>query len=133
MLQLYDLWRRLTTLDGLPEDLVPQLAWTANLVPATIHGTKPDRATFYDGGDWNELPATPLEGSMRAFVKYQPDHPMAPFARYRIQCVIAPLVIALRDQTVTTRRLLVDPDMPNGTPATTTMFSPGLARPLSFA
>jgi len=81
MLQLYDLWKRLTASDGAQEDLAPQLEWTANLVPATIHGTKPDRVTFYDGGDWNDLPATPLVGSMQGFVKYLPNHPMAPFAR----------------------------------------------------
>ena len=79
MLQLYDLWKRLTGADGTPEDLAPQLQWTANLVPATIHGTKPDRVTFYDGGDWNDLPATPLVGSMQAFIKYLPNHPMAPY------------------------------------------------------
>lgn len=81
MLQLYDLWKRLTTGDGAPEDLAPQLEWTANLVPATIHGTKPDRVTFYDGGDWNDLPATPLKNSMLAFIKYLPGHPMTPYAR----------------------------------------------------
>lgn len=81
MLQLYDLWKRLTTTDGAPEDLAPQLEWNANLVPASIHGTKPDRVTFYDGGDWNTLPADPLMGSMQAFIKYEPSHPMAPYAR----------------------------------------------------
>jgi len=97
MLQLYDLWKRLTTTDGAPEDLAPQLEWTANLVPATIHGTKPDRATFYDGGDWNDLPATPLVGSMTAFVKYLPNHPMAPYARQLLSDVGAPVPGAMTD------------------------------------
>ena len=81
MLQLYDLWKRLTGGEGSAEDLAPQLEWTANLVPAIIHGTKPDRVTFYDGGDWNELPATPLIGSMQAFVRYLPTFATAPYAR----------------------------------------------------
>ena len=80
MLQLYDLWKRLTQ-RRCTEDLAPQLEWTANLVPAIIHGTKPDRVTFYDGGDWNELPATPLIGSMQAFVRYLPNYATAPYAR----------------------------------------------------
>jgi len=91
MLQLYDLWKRLTTSDGAPEDLASQLEWTTNLVPATIHGTKPDRVTFYDGGDWNELPATPLVASMQAFIKYQPNHPMAPYARQLLDDVGYPV------------------------------------------
>ena len=97
MLQLYDLWKRLTTSDGATEDLAPQLEWTANLVPATIHGTKPDRATFYDGGDWNVLPATPLEASMEAFVKYQPSHPMAPYARQLLADIGSPVTGPMTD------------------------------------
>src|SRR5262249_15869304 len=76
VLQIFDLWKRLTA-----EDLASQLAWTSNVVSATIHGTKPDRATFYDGGDWNDLPAVPLVSAMQAFVNYQPDQAMAPYAR----------------------------------------------------
>jgi len=91
MLQLYDLWKRLTGSDGAAEDLAPQLEWTANLVPATIHGTKPDRVTFYDGGDWNDLPATPLVNSMIAFIKYQPTHPMVPYARQLLADVGSPV------------------------------------------
>src|SRR6185295_4902277 len=91
MLQLYDLWKRLTALDGASEDLASQLEWTTNLVPATIHGTKPDRVTFYDGGDWNQLPATPLVASMQAFLKYQPNHPMAPYARQLLDDVGYPV------------------------------------------
>ena len=91
MLQLFDLWKRLTGIDGAPEDLAPQLEWTANLVPATIHGTKPDRATFYDGGDWTDLPATPLVASMKAFVKYLPNHAMAPYARQLLSDVGSPV------------------------------------------
>jgi hypothetical protein len=81
MMQLYDLWKRLTSGEGATEDLAPQLEWTANLVPAIIHGTKPDRVTFYDGGDWNDLPATPLVGSMQAFVRYLPTFATTPYAR----------------------------------------------------
>src|SRR5262249_33932917 len=76
VLQIFDLWKRLTA-----EDLASPLAWTSNVVSATIHGTKPDRATFYDGGDWNDLPAVPLVSAMQAFVNYQPDQAMAPYAR----------------------------------------------------
>ena len=97
MLQLYDLWKRLTTIDGAPEDLAPQLEWTANLVPATIHGTKPDRVTFYDGGDWNDLPATPLLASMQAFIKYQPNHPMVPYARQLLADAGSPVAGATAD------------------------------------
>ena len=97
MLQLYDLWKRLTASDGAVEDLAPQLEWTANLVPATIHGTKPDRVTFYDGGDWNDLPATPLVASMMAFVKYQPNHPMAPYARQLLADAGSPIPGAMTD------------------------------------
>jgi hypothetical protein len=97
MLQLYDLWKRLTASDGATEDLAPQLEWTANLVPATIHGTKPDRVTFYDGGDWNDLPATPLVGSMQAFVKYLPTHPMAPYARQLLADAGSPVAGAKTD------------------------------------
>lgn len=97
MLQLFDLWKRLTASDGAVEDLAPQLEWTDNLVPATIHGTKPDRATFYDGGDWNDLPATPLQGSMEAFVRYLPDHPMAPYARQLLADIGAPVAGATAD------------------------------------
>jgi hypothetical protein len=76
VLKVFAIWKSAST-----EDLAPQLQWTANLIPATIHGIKPDRVTFYDGGDWNELPATPLTGVLQSFVHYQSDHPMAPFAR----------------------------------------------------
>jgi len=97
MLQLYDIWKRLTTLDGAPEDLAPQLEWTDNLVRATVHGTKPDRVTFYDGGDWNDLPATPLENSMLAFVKYLPNHATAPYARQLLADIGAPVAGAKTD------------------------------------
>lgn len=97
MLQLYDLWKRLTSGEGAPEDLAPQLQWTANLVPAIIHGTKPDRVTFYDGGDWNELPATPLIGSMQAFVRYLPTFATAPYARQFLSDVGQPVTGAISD------------------------------------
>ena len=76
VLQIFSLWKRLTG-----DDMAARLAWTANVVRASIHGTKPDRLTFYDGGDWNELPAVPLLPAMQAFVQYQPNHAMAPYAR----------------------------------------------------
>ncbi len=63
-------------------DLLDRLEWTDNVVAATIHGTKPDLATFYDGGDWNDLPAVPLTGGLAGFLQYRPDHPSAPFARH---------------------------------------------------
>jgi hypothetical protein len=94
MLQPFDVWKRVTATDGATQDLAPQLEWDANLVPATIHGTKPDRSTFYDGGDWNDMPphpATPLIASMRAFVKYQPSHAMAAYARQLLADVGAPV------------------------------------------
>jgi len=76
VLKILSIWKTATT-----EDLAAQLEWIANLMPATIHGIKPDRATFYDGGDWNDLPATPLVTALQSFVHYQGDHPMAPYAR----------------------------------------------------
>jgi hypothetical protein len=74
-LRLFDLWKAQQN-----EDLASQLDWTSNLVPAAIHGTKPD-LSFYDGGDWSTLPGTPPATALQAFVLYQPDHAMAPFAR----------------------------------------------------
>ena len=94
MLQLFDVWKRVTATDGAAQDLAPQLEWDTNLVPATIHATKPNRVTFYDGGDWNNMPpnpATPLVASMRAFIKYQPGHPMAAYARQLLADVGAPV------------------------------------------
>src|SRR5262249_3110904 len=76
VLKILGIWKSATG-----QDLAPTLEWLQNLVPATIHGIKPDRATFYDGGDWNDLPATPLTGVLQAFARYQSDHAMAPFAR----------------------------------------------------
>lgn len=80
ILEFLSLYRDVTGLD-----LIPLLDWTTNVVPATIHATKPDLSTFYDGGDWDELPAVPLETAMQAFLQYQPDHPDAPFARKLIE------------------------------------------------
>jgi len=97
MLQLYDLWKRLTSSEGATEDLAPQLEWTANLTRAIVHGTKPDRVTFYDGGDWNDLPATPLIGSMQAFVRYLPSNAMAPYARQFLADVGDPVTGATSD------------------------------------
>jgi hypothetical protein len=64
---------------------MPRLDWTHNVVPATIHATKPNLTTFYDGGDWSNLPAYPLEAAMQGFLQYQPSHAMAPFARKLVQ------------------------------------------------
>src|SRR6185503_18716187 len=75
LLHLFDIWKRVTG-----EDVASTLQWTSNLVPAIIHATKPD-LTFYDGGDWHSLPAVPHMSTLQAFVKYQADHPMAPYAR----------------------------------------------------
>lgn len=74
--QLFDIWMKQ---EG--EDLLATTPWTANFVRATIHGTKPDRATFYDGGDWSNLPAKPPFAAVAAFLQYQSGHPMAPYAR----------------------------------------------------
>jgi hypothetical protein len=63
------------------EDLLSQLEWTDNTIPAVIHGTKPDRRTFYDGGDWSNFPATPLVDGIRSFVQYLPQHQNAAYAR----------------------------------------------------
>ena len=75
-LDIFSLWKTITG-----DDRLAQLEWTGNSVRAVIHGTKPDRVTFYDGGDWSDLPATPLITAMHEFVKILPDHAMAPYAR----------------------------------------------------
>jgi len=62
-------------------DLLAQTSWTGNMITASIHGTKPDHKTFYDGGDWTDLPATPMTGMIATFLTYLPDHAMAPYAR----------------------------------------------------
>jgi hypothetical protein len=76
ILQVFTLYRGLTG-----QDLLSQLAWTSAIIPATIHATKPDRKTFYDGGDWDDLPAVPLADLVNSFLTYLPDHPMAPYGR----------------------------------------------------
>lgn len=76
VLQTFTIYKSLTG-----ADLLSKLEWTSNIIPATIHGTKPDRKTFYDGGDWSDLPATPLTGLVDAFLTYLPNHAMAPYAR----------------------------------------------------
>lgn len=77
-----DILQTFTIYQGLTgEDLLSQLEWTANTIPAIIHGTKPNRTTFYDGGDWDQLPAQPLTDGVRSFLQYQPGHAMAPYAR----------------------------------------------------
>jgi hypothetical protein len=92
LLKVFSIWKNATG-----QDVAPQLQWTANLVPATIHGIKPDRATFYDGGDWNDLPATPLTGVLQSFVQYQGNHPMAPYARQALLDVGEPATGATKD------------------------------------
>jgi hypothetical protein len=64
-------------------DLLTGLSWTDSLIPAMIHGTKPDRVTFYDGGDWSTLPAAapPYAQVVTEFINDMPSHPMVPFAR----------------------------------------------------
>lgn len=76
LLDLFTQWKELAS-----EELLPQLKFFDNLIPTLIQATKPDRKTFYDGGDWTDLPATPLRGAAEAFVRYRPDHPMASYAR----------------------------------------------------
>jgi len=80
ILEFLSLYRDVTGLD-----LAPRLDWTQNVVPATIHGTKPNLTTFYDGGDWNTLPAYPLNAAMQGFLRFQPAHANAPFARKLIE------------------------------------------------
>lgn len=82
MFQIFSIYKDLTG-----KDLLSQLEWTSNIVPATIHATQPDRKTFYDGGDWSDLPATPLTGLLTGFLTYLPDHPMAPYARQLLKDV----------------------------------------------
>lgn len=79
-LSVFDTYKTVTAAAGAPEDLTPA-GWLQNVVPATIHGTKPDRLTFYDGGDWNTLPAQPLATAMKAFAQFRANHAMAPYAR----------------------------------------------------
>ena len=80
VLQVFSIYKDLTG-----QDLLSQLEWTSNIIPATIHGTKPDRVTFYDGGDWSDLPAVPLTGLVGSFLTYLPNHAMAPYARQLLQ------------------------------------------------
>ena len=76
VLQVFTIYKNLTG-----DDLLSKLEWTNNVVTATIHGTKPDRKTFYDGGDWTDLPAVPLVDAVKSFLQYLPNHANAPFAR----------------------------------------------------
>jgi hypothetical protein len=62
-------------------DLLAQTEWTDNMIRASIHGTKPDRKTFYDGGDWDDLPAEPMTGMINTYLIHLPDNAMAPYAR----------------------------------------------------
>ncbi len=63
------------------------LSWADNLIPAIIHGTKPDWKTFYDNSDWSSLPAdaNAFSGTVLEFIRDLPDHPMTPYARQWLQ------------------------------------------------
>ena len=104
-LRLFNIWA-----NQMGTDVAGTLDWTSNLVPATIHATKPD-LTYYDGGDWSTLPAIPPTTMLQSFVQYQPTHRMAPFAR----------------------QLLSDLSSPSPIPGTITSYKTGAdAFPLSF-
>jgi hypothetical protein len=68
-------------------DLLTGLAWTDNVIPAIIQGTKPDRTTFYDGGDWYtwEDAASYYASTAVEFIQDFPSHPMVPYARQWLQ------------------------------------------------
>jgi uncharacterized repeat protein (TIGR01451 family) len=77
----FTLWKRITG-----EDLfAPLQQWVKNVAYATIHGTKPDRKTFYDGGDWSTLPAETLTYLSAAFIKYLPTHEFTPYMRQHLK------------------------------------------------
>ena len=104
-LRLFNIWANQTG-----TDVAGTLEWTSNLIPATIHATKPD-LTYYDGGDWSTLPAIPPTTMLQSFVQYQPNHRMAAFAR----------------------QLLSDLSSPSPIPGTMTSYKTGAdAFPLSF-
>ena len=63
------------------EDLIVSSKWIGSTIPAVIHGTKPDRTTFYDGGDWSNLPATPLFPAINSIIRYLPEQADNAFAR----------------------------------------------------
>jgi hypothetical protein len=76
ILQVFTIYQNITG-----ENLLAQLEWTSNVIPAIIHGTKPNRTTFYDGGDWDQLPAQPLVDGVRSFLKYLPNHANSTYAK----------------------------------------------------
>ena len=82
VLQTFTIYKNVTG-----EDLLSKLEWTNNVMAAIIHGTKPDRKTFYDGGDWTDLPATPLTSAVQSFLQYLPNHTSAPYARQLLKDV----------------------------------------------
>jgi hypothetical protein len=102
LLHLFDIWKRVTG-----EDLAAQRRWTSNIVPAIIHGTKPDH-TFYDGGDWHSLPALPHTSTLQAFAKYQPNHAMAPYARQLLADLGQPVPGAVADYKTFARSRLLE-------------------------
>lgn len=62
-------------------DYLAQTEWTDNMIRASIHGTKPDRKTFNDDGDWTNMPAYPMTDMINAYLNYLPNNTMAPYAR----------------------------------------------------
>ncbi len=87
-LRLFNIWA-----NQQGTDLASMTDWTSNLIPATIHATKPD-LTYYDGGDWSTLPGIPPTTMLQSFVQFQPNHRMTPFARQLLADLGAPSPIA---------------------------------------
>jgi hypothetical protein len=83
-LRLFNIWA-----NQMGTDLAGMLDWANNLIPATIHATKPD-LSYYDGGDWSTLPAIPPTTMLQSFVQFQPNHRMTPFVRQLLSDLNAP-------------------------------------------
>jgi hypothetical protein len=76
LINLFSLYKDITG-----KDLLSQTEWTDNMIRASIHGTKPDRKLFYDGGDWDDFPAEPMTGMINTYLIQLPNNAMAPYAR----------------------------------------------------
>jgi hypothetical protein len=76
LINLFSLYKDITG-----KDLLAQTEWTDNMIRASIHGTKPDRKLFYDGGDWDDFPAEPMTGMINTYLIQLPNNAMAPYAR----------------------------------------------------
>lgn len=76
LITLFSLYKDITG-----TDLLAQTEWTDNMIRASIHGTKPDQKTFYDGGDWDDYPARPMTGMINTYLIQLPNNAMAPYAR----------------------------------------------------